>query len=94
MGLVVPCVFFGFFSLPASEEVDLSDDALLLLVLLKSVTSVGGVACGVVFEALCSCTLVFCLLIVFWIHAGATKAHGIVLALESQGVGEIVTPSF
>lgn len=94
MGLVVPCVFFGFFSLPASEEVDLSDDALLLLVLLKSVTSVGGVACGVVFEVLCFCTLVFCLLIVFWIHAGATKAHGIVLALESQGVEEIVTPSF
>lgn len=48
MGLVVPCVFFVFFSLPASEEVDLSDDALLLLVLLKSVTSMGGVACGVV----------------------------------------------
>lgn len=53
MGLVVPCVVF-FFSLTASEEVDLSDDALLLLVFLKSVTSMGGVGCGGVFEALCS----------------------------------------
>lgn len=35
----MPCVVF-LFSLPASEEVDLSDDALLLLVLLKSVTDV------------------------------------------------------
>lgn len=58
MDLAVPCVVF-FFSLPASEEVNLSDDALLLLVLLKSVISVHGVGCDVVFEALCSCPLFF-----------------------------------
>lgn len=93
MGLVVPCVVF-FFSLPASEEVDLSDDPLLLLFLLKSVTNMGRVGCGDVFESLCSCPLVFHVLIVFGIHAGRTRDHEIVLALQSQEVGEIVTPSF
>lgn len=50
MGLVVGCVFF--LPLPVFEEVDLGDDALLFLVSLKSVTNLGGVGHGHVFEAL------------------------------------------
>lgn len=52
MGLVVGCVFF--LPLPVFEEVDLGDDALLFLVSLKSVTNLGGVGHGHVFEALSS----------------------------------------
>lgn len=46
-------VFF-FLPLPVFEEVDLGDDALLFLVSLKSVTNLGGVGHGHVFEALSS----------------------------------------
>lgn len=88
MGLVVPCVFLVFFIyLPASEDVDLSDDALLLVVLLKSVTGVGGVGCGVVFEAVCSCPLVFCLLIVFGYTLEPQETMGLSWLCKVMGWG-------